>query len=167
MDEKVFISGAGERVTYTEMVSYIANYLMKDPSADYEIGVGTDSQNHAKTRMTEVISVRRVGHGGIFFYRSEMLPKILRLKDKIYEETSRSLENANGLVDAIELILMEHDIDINDMNVSFEIHCDIGYRGKTRALIEEIVGWVHSLDYEVKIKPESYIASGIANKFSK
>lgn len=34
-------------------------------------------------------------------------------------------------------------------------------------LISKIVAWVHSAGFDCAIKPDSYTASGIANKFSK
>lgn len=117
--------------------------------------------------MVEVIAVHRIGHGGIFFYRTEYIRKIKSLKEKIVEETSRSLENAEGLIDEVGLRLLEDDIDIDELNIHFQIHCDIGHYGKTSALIKEIVSWVHSCGYEAVIKPDSYAASGIANKISK
>ena len=59
------------------------------------------------------------------------------------------------------------DVDIEKLNLNFHIHCDIGHKGKTKELIKEITNWVESLGYDCLIKPESYTASGIANKFSK
>ncbi|MBQ1294282.1 MAG: hypothetical protein IIY21_09600, partial [Clostridiales bacterium] len=51
--------------------------------------------------------------------------------------------------------------------VSFQIHCDIGRSGKTNVLIKEVVSWVTSQGYVCLIKPDSYAASGIADKYSK
>ena len=73
----------------------------------------------------------------------------------------------NQVLDNIELLLLEDDIDIEKLNLNFHIHCDIGHNGKTRELIKEITNWVESYGYDCLIKPESYTASGIANKFSK
>lgn len=167
MSTKKFHRGNGDIVTHDEMVKVVADYISADTSQEYEITVGTDSQNHSKTKMVEVIAVHRVGHGGIFFYRVDYVRKIKSLKEKIVEETSRSLENAAGLLDDVQLQLLEDGIDIDDLNIHFIIHCDIGHEGKTQALIKEIVSWVHSAGYECQIKPDSYAASGIANKISK
>lgn len=167
MEEKIFHRGSGSKVTRSEMVQIIADYLAADTKSEYEITVGTDSQNHDKTKMVEVIAVARCGHGGIFFYRTEYLTRIRTIKEKIIEETARSIENANGLVDGVGVALIDKDIDIDDLNMSFKIHCDIGHYGKTNELISEIVGWVHSAGYDCAIKPESYTASGIANKITK
>ena len=165
--EKMFKRGNGQTVSYNEMISIISDYISKDIKSDYEITVGTDSQSHSMTRLVEVITVHRVGDGGIFFYYTENVNKIRSLKEKIVEETSRSLENANGLLDNIQLNLIDNDIDIENLNIHFQIHCDIGHQGKTQTLITEIISWVNSMGYECAIKPESYAASGVANKFSK
>ena len=167
MLDKKFRQGDGLLVSYKEMVQHIADYILVDTSAEYEITVGTDSQNHSQTKMVEVIAVRRIGKGGIFFYHTDTVKIIKTLRDKIVDETSRSLENAKGLLDEIQLILIDKDVDIDKLNVNFVIHCDIGYKGRTQELITEIVSWVHSMGYECQIKPDSYTASGIANKFSK
>jgi predicted RNase H-related nuclease YkuK (DUF458 family) len=171
MLEKEFRTGDGKRVNYAEMVAIIANYIKQNPEADYEITVGTDSQNHDKTKMVEVIAVCRVGNGGIFFYRVEFMDKIMDLRQKIYEETSRSLENAHGLLDEIYLQIVEsdEDFDLEKLNIHFVVHCDIGRsrKSKTRVLVQEIMGWVEAEGFECVIKPDSYTTSGIANKFSK
>ena len=149
------------------MTKIIAEYIAAQPFADYEITVGTDSQSHSRTKLVEVIAIHRVGAGGIFFYRVEYVDKIRILKEKIIEETARSIDNATGLLDEISVNLIDYDLDIEDLNVRFQIHCDIGHYGKTSALIAEITKWGESMGYEVAIKPDSYTASGIANKISK
>ena len=171
MLDKMFRTGDGKTVSYAQMVTIIANYIKQNPDADYEITVGTDSQNHDKTKMVEVIAVCRVGNGGIFFYRVEYMTKIADLRQKIYEETSRSLENAHGLLDEIylQIVEKEEDFDLDKLNIHFVVHCDIGRskKSKTRVLVSEIMGWVEAEGFECVIKPDSYTASGIANKFSK
>ena len=167
MENKKFRRGNGTSVSYNEIIPIIADYIAKDPTQEYDITIGTDSQNHSHTKIVEVIAVHRVGDGGIFFYRVEYVRKIRSIKEKIVEETSRSLANASGLLDEIQLELLERDVDIDKLNIHFCIHCDIGHKGRTQSLISEITNWVHSMGYECLIKPDSYTASGIANKFSK
>ena len=167
MNTKIFHRGNGESITYSEMMKLIADYISKDTNQEYEITVGTDSQNHSKTKMVEVIAIHCVGHGGIFFYRIDFIRKIKSLKEKIFEETSRSIQNAHGLLDEVGLILLEKGIDIEELTLHFKIPCDIGHYGKPSSLLKEIVSWVHSCRYEAVIKPDSYAASGIANKISK
>ena len=171
MIDKIFRTGDGKTVSYAGMVSLIANYIKRNPDADYEITVGTDSQNHEATKIVEVIAVCCIGHGGIFFYHVDYIDRINDLRQKIYEETSRSLENAHGLLDEIYLQIVENDeeFDLDKLNIHFVVHCDIGRsrKSKTRVLVQEIMGWVEAEGFECVIKPDSYTASGIANKFSK
>lgn len=167
MEEKIFKRGNGQSVKYSEMIKIISNFIAANPKAEYEITVGTDSQNHSSTKIVTVLAVHRIGDGGIFFYRSEYINKIRVLKEKIIEETARSIENATGLLDGIQLNLIDQDIDIEELNLHFQIHCDIGKKGKTKTLIKEITAWVEASGFEVAIKPNSYAASGIANKISK
>lgn len=164
---QTFLRPSGQKVSADEVIKIITDYIMQDTSATYEFTVGTDSQNFDRTKMVEVIALHRVGKGGIFFYNIEYIRRIDSLRQKITEETQRSLANADGLVEALELSLMEHDIDLNELDVLFQIHCDIGKEGKTKMLIKEITNWVTSLGYACLIKPDSYTASGIANKYSK
>ena len=154
-------------VTGQQLIKIVSDYISADPKAQYEFTVGTDSQSYDKTKMVEVIAVHRVGKGGIFFYNVEYVNRIQSLRQKITEETQRSLTIADGLLEALELDFIEKDIDIDELDIKFQIHCDIGHEGKTKALIKEITNWVTSLGYDCLIKPDSYAASSIANKYSK
>ena len=163
----MFYSANGKAMTMNEIANRIIQYMMEDINASYEIMVGTDSQTHKDTKMVEIIAVHRKGLGGIFFHNTDFIPRIRNLKQKINEETSRSLTVANELLDAIEFPLLGEGYLLEDLNVTFQIHCDIGKYGKTNELIKEIVSWVTSQGYICMIKPDSYVASGIADKYSK
>ena len=105
--EKVFTRGNGKKVNYSQMIKIIAEYIKKDLNAEYDITIGTDSQTHSLSKIVEVICVHKVGDGGIFFYHSEYRERFRALKEKIVEETARSLENANGFLDNIDLLLLD------------------------------------------------------------
>ena len=66
-------------------------------------------------------------------------------------------------------MLEEKEYEEVFMNTEFSIHIDAGYseKGKTKELIPELVGWVRAMGFEAMVKPESYVASGIADKISK
>ena len=163
----MFRTARGEEVDKPEIINRIAEFILKDVHAEYEITVGTDSQSHKDTKMVEVIAVHRVGNGGLFFYNTEYIKRIPDLKQKIEAETYRSLEAANGILSGLEEILFDQEVLLDDINLSFQIHCDIGICGKTNMLIKEITSWVQSYGYLCCIKPDSYAASGIANKITK
>ena len=163
-----FTRANGKVVSGEEVIKIIADYVKQEPKAQYEFTVGTDSQAHGdKTKIAEVIAIRRVGHGGIYFSYIEYVDIISNLRKKIIEETHRSINNADGLLEGVQLILIDEGIDIDKLDIRFQIHCDIGKDGRTSEFIKDIVNWVQGLHYECLIKPRSYTASGVADKFSK
>ena len=49
------------------------------------------------------------------------------------------------------------------------IHVDAGNSdiGKTKELIPELVGWIRACGYDCEVKPDSFVASTIADRLSK
>ena len=140
-----------------EVFNYLKNTNIKN-NGNYKIIVGTDSQNTYKTKMVIVICLINEGKGGSFFYHIDWLPKIKDLNTKIYTETEKSLQIAR------ELNKFFHKENIR---TNVEIHVDIGREGKTKDLIQSIIGWVTAEGFIAKIKDESYVASTIADRISK
>lgn len=133
---------------------------------DYSIMIGSDSQNFDYTKSVTAIAMVCHGHGGIFFYEVSKGPLIRDVRSKLYAETQASLEAASNLIS-----LLEADDSYTEMydTCPISIHVDAGNsrHGRTLALIPEIVGWVRSLGYDCEVKPDSYVASSIADKISK
>lgn len=138
----------------------------KNFSTPIQIVVGTDSQNHQDTKIVTVITICCEGKGGIFFYETSHIDKISDVRTKLYLETELSLKTADSL-----LAVIENDKRFEEMylNTLFSIHVDAGHsdKGKTKELIPAIVGWIKSVGYDCKVKPDSFAASSIADKISK
>ena len=49
-------------------------------------------------------------------------------------------------------------------NFDFEIHVDVGEKGETKAVIQELVGMIRANNFEVRTKPNSYAASKVADR---
>lgn len=126
---------------------------------DITVAIGTDSQAFRSTKVVAVIAVHSQGYGGIYFYETFRFPK-LSIHDKILNETLLSINLASSVTPLLE---EKHILE----KVNFQIHCDIGNNGKTNKYISEITGMVKACDYDCVIKPDSFAASGIANKYSK
>ena len=114
--------------------------------APVHIIVGTDSQNFDDTKIVSVVAVICEGHGGMFFYeitRRALIRDVRTENDKKYEEMY--------------------------LNCPIAIHVDAGNsrNGKTRELIPELVGWIRACGYDCSIKPDSFVASTIADRISK
>lgn len=150
-----------------QMINIIANYIRSNckTSENFNLIVGTDSQNYSDTKIVVVIAVQNVGHGGIFFYDILRIKRIDNIKQKLLYETSMSLKYANKLISQFENFCKETGFDFN--NINFCIHVDAGKNGKTSALIPELVSWVRACGYDCKVKPDSFAASSIADKLSK
>ena len=131
---------------------------MEDAGNPVRITVGTDSQNFDITKVVLVVAIWKVGRGGIFFYDIRRVKKISNIRQKIFFETSISLEMARRLSDELKDAGMNYDIDI---------HVDAGDEGPSSKMIPEIVGWVKACGFGCKTKPDSYAASSIADKYSK
>jgi hypothetical protein len=138
----------------------ILEFLSKDPHAQYQLVVGTDSQPHNGSGVDFVtaIVIHRVGTGGIYFWKRVVNKKTYVLRDRMYEEATMSLEMAETV-----LTLLHRD-GITKYDV--EIHVDIGKFGDTHDMINEITGMIRGSGYRVKIKPESYAASKVADRYT-
>ena len=102
---------------------------------------------------------------GIFFYKIQNVDRITNVRQKLHTETNLSLEIANELIAQLET----DEYAELFLNSTFTIHIDAGNsdKGKTKELIPELVGWVKSVGFDVEVKPDSYVASSIADKISK
>ena len=139
----------------------------KQYDTSIQLIVGTDSQTFStETKIVNVITIICEGHGGIYFYEVSKIPKMSDVRTKLYTETAMSLKTADSL-----LALLEDDKKYSELysNVTFTIHVDAGNseNGKTKELIPAIVGWIKGQGYEYEIKPDSFVASTIADRISK
>ncbi|HWQ43848.1 MAG TPA: ribonuclease H-like YkuK family protein, partial [Desulfosporosinus sp.] len=149
-------------VSFQEMVSIIKAYTAQDLNAEYVIAVGTDSQNFSYTKVPVTVGIHKIknkiGRGGIYFFEILKVKKISNIRQKIFYETNLSIKLALKLSTIFE-----------NSNFPYEIavHVDVGYNGPTSQYIAEIKGWVRACGFQCVIKPDSYMASSVANRLSK
>jgi predicted RNase H-related nuclease YkuK (DUF458 family) len=155
-----FINPSLGKISLDEIMDDIHQYLQEDPEATYKVVIGTDSQTSKNsTLFVTVLIIHRMGKGTKFYYLKKEESQLKNLHQKIYYETQLSLE----LMD----LLKSHGINAVISEIPIEIHLDIGPKGETKNLISEILGWVSSFGYDVKIKPHSYGASAVADRYTK
>ena len=157
-NKKRFSSPSGKSFNYEELVKELLFYIKSDPIEKYKVVIGTDSANHGTTDFVSAIVVYRVGHGGRFFWRRVNQKKINSLRARIYQEVMISLKLA-------EEILFNLSQDKN-IDFDFEVHVDIGSKGKTKEMLQEIIGMVRGSGFNIKTKPESYGASKVADRYT-
>lgn len=136
----------------------VSAYMTEKKDSHYRIIVGSDSQKMKGVSYDFVvaIAIHRVGAGGIYFWKRDIVPKKMSLKERMYEEALRSLVSAETIFE----LFRENGIS----KYNIEIHVDIGRNGETRDMIAEIVGMVRGNGYDVKIKPDSFGASKVADR---
>lgn len=156
-----FISPTYGKMSFDQIINNLVDFVSKDPKEIYKLIVGTDSEGKENPNFMTVIVMQKKGKGGRFFYEKIKTGKKYTLRTRIYEETMTSLLLAMKLRETLEKNLRK----IQPQNYqNLEIHTDIGQIGKTKEMIKEIVGMVKGNGFEVKIKPESFGATSIADR---
>jgi predicted RNase H-related nuclease YkuK (DUF458 family) len=168
-DNTLFRSLSNNVMTFEQVYEEIIKFIKADTNCSYTISVGTDSQVTSRTVLVSCIHVHRVGRGAIgFLHKSEMQRPIFSLREKIYLETYASLQLAYMFNDS-RIRRINSIVNSNKKNrgVTFEFHIDVGTKGKTKTLINEMVGMVRGSMFVPKIKPDSYCASSFADRYTK
>jgi predicted RNase H-related nuclease YkuK (DUF458 family) len=154
-----FHSPDGRLYSYETLLKEVVLFIKSDPEKHYKIIIGTDSANHGTTDFVSAIVVYRVGHGGRFFWRRiTSKNKIVNLRKRIYEEVMMSLKLASEVLFNLS--------QNKNLKFDFEVHVDIGSKGETKEMLQEIIGMVRGSGFEVRTKPESYGASKVADRYT-
>jgi len=154
-----FVSPTWGVLSIEQMIRIIEEYMQEDPTAPHKIVIGTDSQtNRQATTFVTAVVIHRIGKGARFFFRKQQGKPLFDLRHRIYRETDLSLK----LIETLNKRGMSELLT----KWPLEIHIDIGRQGDTKALITEIKGWVTSVGYTACIKPDSFGASAVADRFT-
>lgn len=149
-----------------QVIDQILAYINEKPERFYDIIVGCDSSSGEEPHFPVAVVVLRVGEGGRFFlkkigYKNR---KFYNWKTRILEEVFLSCNLALYLRESFEKRIKEL---LNSSHYQFRyIHADIGENGKTKDMIKEVTGLIRGNGFEPKIKPESFVASTVADRFS-
>lgn len=153
------------RMTTEEVFDYVRNeYRLACGGLDaveIEVGIGTDSQVIGRNfRFVTVLCVYKKGKGGFYFYRPESLPRekydIKNQKLRMFDEVAKSIELSQKLKE--------------ETGVSPVIHIDASPSKReefTSSFSDQLKGYAQACGFKALIKPESYVASGIADSHSK
>lgn len=154
----IFTSPSKGPMEANEMFGDILDFVKRHPKDRYRLIVGTDSQPGQQTCFVTAVIIHREGKGAKFYYRRSYHKTPLTLRHRIFEEASRSLEMAGK---TIEYLANAHS------ELTIEIHVDIGEKGRTRELIQQVVNMINLSGFMAKVKPYSYGASKVADRFTK
>ncbi len=154
-----FYDPKGNRIKIAHIAEEIIKKINCYPKANYKIIIGTDSQRKGKKlTFITVIVLYRVGKGGTYYIRKNIVPTPVTLKEKIYKEAQLSIETAEKI---------KQLINDNKLNGFLEVHVDVGEHGDTKNLIREVIDFIEKKGYQTTIKPNSFAASKVADKHTK
>lgn len=149
-----------------EVISEALSYIAEKPEKFYDIIVGCDSSSGEEPNFPLAVVILRKGEGGRFFLKriSYKNRKFYNWKTRILEEVMLSCESALFLRENFEKKIKSSP---NNFNYEFRyIHADVGENGATKDMIKEVVGLIRGNGFEPQIKPESFVASTVADRFS-
>ncbi|HXK31906.1 MAG TPA: ribonuclease H-like YkuK family protein [Candidatus Paceibacterota bacterium] len=150
-----------------KVVEEIINYISEKPEKFYDVIVGCDSSSGTEPHFPLAVVVLRVGEGGRFFLKKiDYKGRIFyNWKQRILEEVYLSCQFALYLRENFEKVIER--LGKANLNYQFRyIHADVGENGKTKDMIKEVTGLIKGNGFEPKIKPESFAASSVADRYS-
>lgn len=122
-----------------------------------KVCIGTDSQVRGKiTEYATVIVFLREHRGGFMYIHTEKTYSTYSIKERMLLEVSKSIETAHELCPMLD----RFDVDL-------EVHADINTnpRFKSNSALREAMGYILSMGFVFKAKPEAFASSICADKF--
>jgi len=147
------------QLSYEGVVEKLASFIKEDTNYKYKVIVGTDSENrNGGADFATAIIIHRIGKGGMYFWNRIHLKNVVAIADRIAKETQFSIELAWKLRDTFR-----HN---GLSGYEPEVHLDIGQNGLTRDMIRWVTGMVLGSGFTFKIKPDSYGATKVADRYT-
>lgn len=136
----------------------IRETLDREKAAGHKLKVciGTDSQvRGTNAEFATVIVFLREGKGGFMYISQERHKNRMSIKERLLLEVAKSIDIAYSLCNLLD----EYKIDL-------EVHADINTNPqfKSNPALNEAMGYILSMGFIFKAKPEAFASSSCANK---
>jgi len=163
-----FFNPTKGNIKIEEVIKEIFNYISEKPDKFYDIVVGCDSSSGENPHFPIALVVLRTGEGGRFF-----LKKVAYKGREFYSWKERILEEV--LLSCQLALYLKEKLGKGEKSCFFNqkflyqlryIHADIGEGGKTKDMVREVMGLIKGNGFEPRIKPESFAASTVADRYS-
>ena len=119
--------------------------------------IGTDSQEHKSgIDIATVIVFLRERRGGFMLVQNDRIRDKISIKERMIREVARSIEVAYSLCDMLD-----------QYHIELEVHADINTdpKFKSNTALSEAMGYIKSMGYVFKAKPEAFASSSCADRF--
>lgn len=148
---------SGELIT-SSILEEVENAIIRETGNGYKLKVciGTDSQvKGAITDFATVIVLLREHHGGFMYIHQEKTTQKMSIKERMLVEVQKSIETAYPICDLLDLY-----------SVDLEVHADINTNPmfKSNKALNEAMGYILSMGFIFKAKPEAFASSTCADK---
>lgn len=145
-------------VIHSSILEEVENAIIRESDNGYRLKVciGTDSQvKGAYTDFATVIVLLREHHGGFMYIHQEKTSHKMSIKERMLLEVQKSIETAYSICDLLDLYRVE-----------LEVHADINTNPmfKSNKALNEAMGYILSMGFIFKAKPEAFASSTCADK---
>ncbi|WP_219224330.1 ribonuclease H-like YkuK family protein [Pedobacter antarcticus] len=145
-------------IIHQPILDEVEKAIIRETEKGYHLKVciGTDSQVKGPyTDFATVIVLLREQHGGFMYIHQEKSQQIMSIKERMLIEVQKSIETAYAVCDLLDL----YDVDL-------EVHADINTNPmfKSNKALNEAMGYILSMGFIFKAKPEAFASSTCADK---
>ena len=140
---------------YFELADYVKKYLAAHRNSELSIYLGCDSHNRLRTTYATTLVFNISATGCHVIYKKETVPLISDMWTRLWGEAERSVNTA--------LYLRENGIEIDTIDLDYNL--DPAHR--SNKLVAAAVGYIESLNFNARIKPDllpaAYAADNIVS----
>jgi predicted RNase H-related nuclease YkuK (DUF458 family) len=145
-------------IIQSPILEEVEQAIIRETENGYKLKVciGTDSQVKGSfTDFATVIVLLREHHGGFMYIHQEKTQQKMTIKERMLVEVQKSIETAYSICDLLDL----YDLDL-------EVHADINTNPmfKSNKALNEAMGYILSMGFIFKAKPEAFASSTCADK---
>ncbi|MBI1183539.1 hypothetical protein GC194_04675 [bacterium] len=149
---------SGERIS-GEILEEVENIIKRERARGFKLKVciGTDSQEHKSgVDFASVIVFLRERNGGFMLVENTRITDKISIKERMITEVAKSIDIAYRLCDMLDRY-----------GVELEVHADINTdpKFKSNTALSEAMGYIKSMGYEFKAKPDAFASSSCADRF--
>jgi uncharacterized protein len=172
-DEHMFQNLKEHGLSFEQVFQRILKFMKSEPCGNYRLMVGTDSQVHKiKTVFITGIVIQNEGSGVWACIKKVTVPrKMTQLHERISLELSLTEEIvslfSNEKKDSLINIVLPYLYEGATFTMEGHIDIGAGSRNKTSTFVKEMVARIESMGVEPKIKPDAFVASSYANKYTR
>lgn len=149
---------SGERIN-SSIIDEVEALIKRETANGHKLKVciGTDSQeNKDGFEFATVIVFLRHRSGGFMLIENSHHKEPISLKERMLMEVAKSIDIAYRLCDLLD----KYDVEL-------EVHADINTdpRFKSNTALSEAMGYIMSMGYVFKAKPDAFASSSCADRF--